>query len=105
MRKIILIISIFVLIFVTSLVKNSTKKIEDQIFVINENIRLLNTDYSNVLLEYNYLSSPKKLIQYQSQYFEDDLVKMSILKIKKITKNNEGKLTITDLTKKLKNNE
>jgi len=105
MRKIILIISILVLILVTSLVKNSTKKIEDQIFVINENIRLLEVDYGNVLLEYNYLSSPKKLLQYQSQYFENDLVKIDILKIKRITKHNEDRFIITDFTKRPSSNE
>ena len=62
------------LIVVTALIKNSTKKIEDQIFAINENIRVLNAQLGDALLEYNYLSSPKKLLQYQSQYFENDLI-------------------------------
>ena len=100
MRKIILITSIFLLILVTSLVKNSTKDIEDQIFVTNENVRLLKTELGNVLLEYNYLSSPKKLLLYQNQYFENELVKTNISKVKKITKNNEGKLIVTDFIKK-----
>ena len=37
MKKIILIISIFGLILITALVKNSTKKIEDKIFVTKNN--------------------------------------------------------------------
>ena len=60
MKKMLLILSIFLLIIVTALIKNSTKKIEDQIFVINENIRALKAQLGDVLLEYNYLSSPKK---------------------------------------------
>ena len=76
MKKIILVISIFVLILITSLIKNSTKKIEDKLFVVNENIRLLKSELGDVLLEYNYLSSPEKLLQYQSNYFENDLVQM-----------------------------
>tara|TARA_B110000444_G_C18703744_1_gene530276 strand:+ start:303 stop:557 length:255 start_codon:yes stop_codon:yes gene_type:complete len=68
----------------TSLVKNSTKEIEDEIFVIKENIRSLSAEYGDVMLEYNYLSSPEKLTQYQSQYFEDKLIKIDITKIKMI---------------------
>ena len=74
---------IFSLILITTLVKNSTKKIEDKIFIVNGNIRALNSQLGDVLLEYNYLSSPEKLLQYQSQYFENDLIQMDITKIKK----------------------
>ena len=63
MKKIVLIISIFILILITSWVKNSTKKIEDEIFGLNENIRSLKVELSDVLLEYNYISSPYKLLQ------------------------------------------
>ena len=85
MKKIVFAI-IFVLILATSLVKNSTKEIEDKIFMVNENIRPLKSELGDVLLEYNYLSSPGKLTQYQTQYFEKDLIKIDITKIKKLTK-------------------
>ena len=87
MKKMLLILSIFLLIIATALIKNSTKKIEDQIFVINENIRALKAHLGDVLLEYNYLSSPKKLLQYQSQYFENDLMQINITDIKVISEN------------------
>ena len=95
MKKLVLAI-IFVLILITSLVKNSTKEIEDQIFSINESIRPLKSELGDVLLEFNYLSSPEKLVQYQAQYFEKDLIKIEIMKIKEITENNEN-LEINDL--------
>ena len=81
-------LAIFVLILVTSLVKNSTKEIEDKIFMVNENIRPLKSELGDVLLEYNYLSSPDKLTQYQNQYFEKDLIKIDITIIKKLTEKN-----------------
>ena len=85
---------IFILILATSLVKNSTKEIEDKIFIVNENIRPLKSELGDVLLEYNYLSAPDKLTQYQTQYFEKDLIKIDITKIKKLTeKNNHIKLS------------
>ena len=83
MKKIVFAI-IFVLILATSLVKNSTKELEDKIFMISENIRPLKSELGDVLLEYNYLSSPGKLIQYQTQYFEKDLIKIDITKIKRL---------------------
>ena len=60
MKKVVFAI-IFVLILATSLVKNSTKEIEDKIFMVKENIRPLKSELGDVLLEYNYLSSPGKL--------------------------------------------
>jgi len=104
MKKTILILSIFILILITTLVKNSTKKIEDEIFLVKENIRLLKSELGDILLEYNYLSSPDKLIQYQSQYFENDLIQKDIIDIKQI-KEVDDHLIITDLNKKLENNE
>ena len=59
--------TIFILILATSLVKKSTKEIEDKIFMVNENIRPLKSEFGDILLEYNYLSSPDKLTQYQTQ--------------------------------------
>ena len=97
MKKIAFII-IIILILATSFVKNSTKEIEDKIFAINENIRPLKSELSDTLLEYNFLSSPGRLTQYQNQYFEKDLMKIDIINIKEITENNNLML-ISDLIK------
>ena len=98
MRKEVFVI-IFALILGTSLVKNSTKEIEDKIFIVNENIRPLKSELGDVLLEYNYLSSPDKLTQYQIQYFEKDLIKIDITKIKKLTKK-KNKVNVSDFIEK-----
>ena len=99
MKKVVFAI-IFVLILGTSLVKNSTKEIEDKIFIVNENIRPLKLELGDVLLEYNYLSSPDKLTQYQTQYFEKDLIKIDITKIKKLTKKSDD-IKISDFLEKI----
>ena len=57
-----------------------SKEIEDQTFSLNENIRTLKSELGDLMLEYNYLSSPNKLIEYQSQYFENELKKIDIKK-------------------------
>ena len=98
MKKVVFVI-IFTLILATSLVKNSTKEIEDKIFIVNENIRPLKLEFGDVLLEYNYLSSPDKLIQYQSQYFEKNLIKIDITKIKKLTEENNS-IDVSDFINK-----
>ena len=92
-------IAILILILATSLVKNSTKEIEDKIFVVNENIRSLKSELGDVLLEYNYLSTPDRLTQYQSQFFEKDLIKIDITKIKKLTENNNH-IKVSDFLEK-----
>ena len=103
MKKITL-ISIIILISITSLVKNSTKEIEDKIFSINESIRSLKVEFDNEVLEYNYLSSPKMIIQHQSEYFENDLIKIDITKIKNI-EINEDYLETTYLQNKIQIND
>jgi len=101
MRKIILILSIIFLIAITTITKNSTKKLENQIFTIKENISVLKDQYEMVLLDYSFLSSPKKLLEYQFKYFEKDLIPTDINNIKKINKNN-NKFIITNFNKKIK---
>ena len=96
--------SILILILITSLVKNSTKEIEDKIFTYNENIRSLKTELGNIVLENNYLSSPEKLIEHQSQYFENDLIRIDINEIKKIAIYDDF-LKITNFIKKTEINE
>ena len=81
MRKIILSFVLVFLIFFTSIIKNSTKKVDIEIFDLKEDIRLLNEKYELVLLDHNYLSSPKKLNEYQKKYFENDLIPTDIEKI------------------------
>ena len=85
MKKLILILSIFFLLIFTTITKNSTKEIEKKIYNVKENLRILKQKYELVLLDYNYLSSPQKLMEYQSRYFENDLNEIDIINIKKIT--------------------
>ncbi len=74
MKKIILVFTILFLIIITTLTKNSTKKLENDIFLTKENISVLNQKYELTLLDYNFLTSPKKLLEYQSQYFENEMI-------------------------------
>ena len=86
MKKFFLITFIFFLVFSTAIIKNSTKRIEDDIFAIDENLRGLKKDFANLKLEHDYLSSAEKLLELQNSYFDDELTKKSIQDIKVIDK-------------------
>ena len=82
MKKFALALVIFLLVLSTAIIKNTTKQIEDKIFTAKENIRVLKSEFENVSLEYDYLSSSEMLLEYQSQYFEDELIQKNINDIK-----------------------
>ena len=103
MKKLILVF-IFTLILTTSLVKNSTKEIEDKTFDTNESIRSLKAEFGDIMLEYNYLSSPEILKKHQMQHFKDGLIKIDVTKIKKITTNNT-QLKVSDFIDNMQINE
>ena len=81
MKKTIIFLSIFFLILFTSIIKNSTKKIDDEIFIVEENLRILENRLNESKLEFNYLSSSEKLLEYQKLFFENKLVEKSIKEI------------------------
>ena len=66
MKKFSIISLIILLILFTAFIKNSTKRIDDEIFLVKENIRSLTKNFENIKLEHDYLSSASKLIQFQN---------------------------------------
>ena len=92
MKKIVLVSVISLLILFTAIIKNTTKQIEDELFTTKENLRVLKSEYENILLEYDYLSSAEKLLEFQSLYFEDQLIQKNIknIKVYNISKNQKS---------------
>ena len=95
MKKFGLAAVILFLVLSTAVIKNTTKQIEDELFTVKENIRVLKSEFENISLEYDYLSSAEKLLEYQSLYFEDELIQKDIKDIKIFN--------ILDNTKKITN--
>tara|TARA_B100001250_G_scaffold319875_1_gene282722 strand:- start:685 stop:1011 length:327 start_codon:yes stop_codon:yes gene_type:complete len=93
MKRFFLSILIIFLIFLTSIIKNSTKNIDAKIINLKEEIRLLNEKYELVLLDHNFLSSPKKLNEYQKKYFENDLIPKKIKNILELNITNNEMIT------------
>ncbi len=82
LKKTIIFIPIIILIISTTLIKNSTKQLDKKIFLIQEDLRALEDIYELVLLDYNYLTSPSKLMDYSQKYFEEELKKKKITDLK-----------------------
>ena len=93
MKKTLIIFFVTFLVLFTAFIKNSTKRIDDEIFLTEENIRILKKDYQNIKLEHDYLSSAEKLLRFQSLYFDNELIKKDIKDIK-IIKKKSNKLEI-----------
>ena len=77
-KKILIFIPIILLIVSTTFTKNSTKQLDKKIFETQENIRALENKYELVLLDYNYLTSPNKLMEYSQKYFDEELKKKKL---------------------------
>ncbi len=84
MRKIFVSSLIIFLIFATTITKNSTKKLDKEIYKIKDDLRSLKNKHELVLLEYNYLSSPKRLLVIQKDYFENELRERDLLEFGQI---------------------
>ena len=93
MKKLLLFTPIILLIIATALTKNSTKKLDNDIFQLKENISILEDQYELFLLDYSILTSPKKLMEYQRFYFENKLTQKNIENLNFIKIEN-GKLII-----------
>ena len=87
---------ILVLIISTSLIKNSTKDLDDRIYSIKENILFLEDRFKDSKLEFDYLSSSEKLLEYQKLYFENSLLKKSLQELKTL-KIIDNQIIINDL--------
>ena len=73
---------ILVLIICTSLIKNATKDLDYEIYSIRENITFLESRFKDTKLDFNYLSSSEKLLEYQKLYFENSLINKSLNEFK-----------------------
>ncbi len=89
MKKLLFFIPVIFLIFATTLTKNSTKQLDKKIFELKEDLRVLKDKYELVMLEYNYLTSPKKLMGYQKKYFDSELLEADIESLNWIEVKNE----------------
>jgi len=104
MKKLLVISIIFFLVIATAITKNSTKKVDIQLSNLKEDLIILNNKYELVLLDFNFLSSPKKLLEHQESFFEDDLIPSDIINFKKVYINKK-QIVIEEIAELENNNE
>ncbi len=84
MKKNIIILMIIFLISFTTIIKNTSKKLENDIFNKRENLILLERKYSLILLENNYLTSPRKLFSYSENLEKENYYPIDIMELNKV---------------------
>ncbi len=91
MKNFTIIFCLILLITLTAVIKTSSKKIEEQIFTLNENLILLSEKYDLVMLEYTYLSNPSRLISIMKENKKGEYIQLNSTDLKTVVKKNERK--------------
>ena len=87
MKKYIIFFCIVCLIITTSIVKSSTRQLEKNIFILEEEVKILEEKFDFLLLESNYLTTPERLIGLKEKIFKDKFFPIDPKNIKKIDLN------------------
>ena len=87
MKKYIIFFCIVCLIITTSIVKSSTRQLEKNIFVLEEEVKILEEKFDFLLLESNYLTTPERLIGLKEKIFKDKFFPIDPKDIKRIDLN------------------
>ena len=87
MKKYIIFFSIVSLIVTTSIVKSSTRQLEKNIFILEEEVEILENKFNFLLLENDYLTTPERLIGLKEKIFKDKFFPINPKDIKKINTN------------------
>ena len=98
MKNLIITFCLIILVAITAITKTSSKKIEEEIFTLNENLFLLKEKYKLVSFEHTYLSEPSRLIKMMKINKNEDYVHLENKSLKIFTKKN-AELLNNGLTK------
>jgi len=86
MKKYVLVFIITFLVITTSIVKNSTRELENKIFNSNEKIKILINRKEIIKLQNDYLSSPQRLFEFKNKFL-DNLEVLELSKFKHLSQN------------------
>ena len=87
MKKYIIFFSIVSLIITTSIVKSSTRQLEKNVFILKEEVKILEKKLNFLRLENDYLSTPERLIELKKKIFKEKFFPINPNDIKKIESN------------------
>ena len=86
MKKYILVSVIAFLVITTSIIKNSTRELENKIFNSNEKIKILVNRKEIIKLQNDYLRSPQRLFEFKNKFL-DNLEVIELSKFKHLSQN------------------
>ena len=86
MNKYILVFVITFLVITTSIIKNSTRELENKIFNSNEKIKILINRKEIIKLQNDYLSSPQRLFEFKNKFL-DNFEVLELSKFKHLSQN------------------
>tara|TARA_B100000212_G_C27300165_1_gene501151 strand:- start:702 stop:965 length:264 start_codon:yes stop_codon:yes gene_type:complete len=86
MKKYVLVFIIFFLVITTSIIKNSTRELENKIFNSNEKIKILINRKEIIKLQNDYLRSPQRLFEFKNKFL-DNLEVIELSKFKHLSQN------------------
>ena len=86
MKKYILVFVIAFLVITTSIIKNSTRELENKIFNSNEKIKILIDRKEVIKLQNDYLRSPQRLFEFKNKFL-DNLEVLELNKFKHLSQN------------------
>ena len=87
MKKYIIFFSIVSLIVTTSIVKSSTRQLEKNIFILEEEVKILEDKFNFLFLENDYLTTPERLIGLKEKIFKNKFFPLDPKDVKKINTN------------------
>tara|TARA_B100000282_G_C31572233_1_gene417172 strand:+ start:23 stop:286 length:264 start_codon:yes stop_codon:yes gene_type:complete len=86
MKKYVLVFIITFLVITTSIIKNSTRELENKIFNSNEKIKILINRKEIIKLQNDYLRSPQRLFKFKNKFL-DNLEVLELSKFKHLSQN------------------
>ena len=86
MKKYVLVFIITFLVIITSIIKNSTRELENKIFNSNEKIKILVNRKEIIKLQNDYLRSPQRLFEFKNKFL-DNLEVLELSKFKHLSQN------------------
>tara|TARA_B100000161_G_scaffold147528_1_gene104946 strand:+ start:1647 stop:1910 length:264 start_codon:yes stop_codon:yes gene_type:complete len=86
MKKYVLVFIITFLVITTSIIKNSTRELENKIFNSNEKIKILISRKEIIKLQNDYLRSPQRLFEFKNKFL-DNLEVIELSKFKHLSQN------------------
>ena len=91
MKNLMIAFCLISLISFIAIIKTSSKKVEEKIFDLNENLSLLREKYNLLSLEYTYLSNPSRLISIMKNHKNEEYIHINAPDIKILNKKYDNK--------------